>query len=189
MFTGGGHHQASLFSLIVCVWFTQQLVSCVYLLPFQLDRDNRGGYLDWGLCHHMDMVATAEVMLWKENGALLFPLSTLKHKWLRWLICPKDPGCEDQRQAADHLELLLAVDLVCRGRRRSGKRSRSTVPLIPILIFVRTLALWVRILPYFQCVFSKLSVSHLNLWRWVIGEKRPQFKDKSENSACKSLLH
>lgn len=50
----------------------RQLVSCVYLLPFQLDRDNREAHLDGGLCHLKATAATTEVMLWKGNGALLF---------------------------------------------------------------------------------------------------------------------
>lgn len=41
----------------------RQLVSCVYLLPFQLDRDNREAHSDGGLCHLKATAATAEVML------------------------------------------------------------------------------------------------------------------------------
>lgn len=44
------------------------------------------------LCQLKALVATTEVMPWKGNGALLFPLSTLKHKWLRWTISPRKPG-------------------------------------------------------------------------------------------------
>lgn len=44
------------------------------------------------LCQLKALVATTEVMPWKGNGALLFPLSTLKHKWLHWTICPRKPG-------------------------------------------------------------------------------------------------
>lgn len=44
------------------------------------------------LCQLKAMVATTEVMPWKGNGALLFPLSTSKHKWLHWTICPRKPG-------------------------------------------------------------------------------------------------
>lgn len=57
----------------------RQLVSSVYLLPFQLDRDNREAYLDRGLCHLKSTVAIAEVMPCKGNEALLFPPSTQKH--------------------------------------------------------------------------------------------------------------
>lgn len=85
VFTGGGHHQASLSSL--CLFFCdspRQLVSNIYLLPFQIDRDNREAYLDRGLCHLTATVANAEVKPRKGNGALLFPPSALKHKWLHW---------------------------------------------------------------------------------------------------------
>lgn len=85
---------------------------------------------------------------------------------------------EDQSKPGDHLELLLAVDLACRGMRGAGKRNRSTAPLIPILIFVRTQALWVKKLICSQCDFPKHSLSHSNIWRWVIWEKRLKFKDK-----------
>lgn len=95
---------------------------------------------------------------------------------------------EDQSKPADHLELLLAGDLACRGMRGAGKRTRSTAPLIPILIFVRTLALWVRNLICSQCDFSKHSVSHSNIWRWVIGQKRLKFKD-SFSELRKDLFH
>lgn len=49
----------------LCLFFCgspRQLVSNVYLLPFQLDRDNREAYLDRGPCHLKTMVATSEVM-------------------------------------------------------------------------------------------------------------------------------
>lgn len=48
--------------------------------------------MHWVLCQLKAMVATTEVMPWKGNGALLFPLSTLKHKWLHWTICLRKPG-------------------------------------------------------------------------------------------------
>lgn len=41
---------------------SRQLVSNIYLLPFQLDKDNREAWLHRGLCHLTAMVATAEVM-------------------------------------------------------------------------------------------------------------------------------
>lgn len=67
---------------------------------------------------------------------------------------------EDQRQPGDHLELLLALDVARWGMRGSANRGKRTVPLIPILSFVRTQALWLRKLLYFHCdIFSAFSVT------------------------------
>lgn len=125
------------------------------------------------------MLSSAEVMPWKGNGALLFPPSALKHKWLDWLMRIKG-GRETTWNCSWHS--LWA-------KRGSERYHTGTMPLAPILSFVRTQALWVKDLLCFQQGSFKRTMSHWTIWRWAIGKRRLQFYDRPENGAWKAWLH
>lgn len=118
----------------------------IYLLPFQLDKDNREAWPHSGLCHFKATVAATEVMPWKRNGALLF---TLEHSETQLItlggLCKEPSSRRIQSNPGDHLQLLLAPD-ISRWRDESlcAKRYRGTVLVFPFLSLVRTQALWER---------------------------------------------
>lgn len=125
---------------------SRQLVSNIYLLPFQLDKDNREAWPHSGLRHFKATVAAAEVMAWKRNGPLLFPLEHSETQLITLGDLSKEPRSRRiQGSPGDHLQLLLAPDVGrWRDERLWEKRHRGTVSVFPFLSLVRTRALWER---------------------------------------------
>lgn len=149
-FAGGGHHHHTLqsffflFSLLLFPMSHQGSLSLnIYLLPFQLDKDNREAWPHSGLCHFKATVAATEVMPWKRNGALLFPLEHSETQLITLGDLSKEPSSRRiQSSSGDHLQLLLAPDIGrWRDERLWAKRYRGIVLVFPFLSLVRTRAL------------------------------------------------